>query len=94
VYAVSRTGVTGVQQSLSDAAADLVKRVRRFTDLPVAVGFGVSSPEHVAEIWRHADAAVVGSRLVAEIENSAGDPNLVAKVGALVRSLVSGRMSR
>lgn len=94
VYAVSRTGVTGVQQSLSDAAAALVKRVRRFTDLPVAVGFGVSSPEHVAEVWRHADAAVVGSRLVAEIENSAGDPNLVAKVGALVRSLVSGRMSR
>jgi tryptophan synthase alpha chain len=94
VYAVSRTGVTGVQQSLSDAAADLVKRVRRFTDLPVAVGFGVSSPEHVAEVWRHADAAVVGSRIVAEIENSAGDPNLVPKVGALVRSLVSGRMSR
>ena len=94
VYAVSRTGVTGVRQSLSDAAADLVKRVRRFTELPVAVGFGVSSPDHVAEVWRHADAAVVGSRIVAEIENYAGDPHLVEKVGALVRSLVSGRMSR
>ena len=93
VYAVSRTGVTGVQRSLSDAAANLVGRVRRFTDLPVAVGFGVSTPEHVTEVWRHADAAVVGSRIVAEIENGADDPNLVAKVGALVRSLVSSRLN-
>jgi tryptophan synthase alpha chain len=91
VYAVSRTGVTGVQQSLSEAAANLVQRVRRFTDLPVAVGFGVSTPEHVAEVWQHADAAVVGSRIVAEIENNAGDPALVEKVGALARWLVSNR---
>lgn len=91
VYAVSRTGVTGVQRSLSEAAASLVERVRRFTDLPVAVGFGVSTPEHVAEVWRHADAAVVGSRIVAEIENNAGDPALVDKVGVLARWLVSSR---
>jgi len=93
VYAVSRTGVTGVQQNLSAAAANLVESVRRFTDLPVAVGFGVSTPEHVAEVWRHADAAVVGSRIVAEIENNAGDPHLVEKVGALVRLLVSDRVN-
>src|SRR5205809_908429 len=55
VYAVSRTGVTGVRQNLSEATANLVQRVRRFTDLPVAVGFGVSTPEHVAEVWQHAD---------------------------------------
>jgi len=91
VYAVSRTGVTGVRQSLSEAAANLVQRVRRFTDLPVAVGFGVSTPEHVAEVWQHADAAVVGSRIVAEIENHAADPDLVEKVGALTRWLVSSR---
>ncbi len=91
VYAVSRTGVTGVRQSLSDAAANLVQRVRQFTDLPVAVGFGVSTPEHVAEVWQRADAAVVGSRIVAEIENNAGDPALVEKIGALARWLVSGR---
>jgi tryptophan synthase alpha chain len=91
VYAVSRTGVTGVSQSLSDAAANLVQRVRRFTDLPVAVGFGVSTPEHVAEVWQHADAAVVGSRIVAEIEKNAGDPALVEKIGALTRWLVSSR---
>jgi tryptophan synthase alpha chain len=91
VYAVSRTGVTGVQQSLSEAAANLVQRVKRFTDLPVAVGFGVSTPEHVAEVWQHADAAVVGSRIVAEIAKNAGDPALVEKVGALVRWLLSSR---
>jgi len=91
VYAVSRTGVTGVRQNLSEAAANLVQRVRRFTDLPVAVGFGVSTPEHVAEVWQHADAAVVGSRLVAEIESNASDPALVEKVGALTRRLVSSR---
>lgn len=91
VYAVSRTGVTGVRQSLTEAAATLVQRVRRFTDLPVAVGFGVSTPEHVAEVWKHADAAVVGSRIVAEIESNAGDPALVEKVGVLARWLVSSR---
>ena len=94
VYAVSRTGVTGVRQNLSEAAANLVQRVRRFTDLPVAIGFGVSTPEHVAEVWQHADGAVVGSRLVAEIESNAGDPALVEKVGALTRWLVSSRSAR
>ena len=94
VYAVSRTGVTGVRQSLSEAAANLVERVRRFTDLPVAVGFGVSTPDHVAEVWQHADAAVVGSRLVAEIESNASDPALVERVGALARWLVSSRSAR
>ena len=91
VYAVSRTGVTGVRQSLSDAAANLAGRVRRYTDLPVAVGFGISTPEQVSEVWRHADAAVVGSRIVAEIEERAGDLALVEKVGALVEWLVSER---
>src|SRR5262249_26385488 len=94
VYAVSRTGVTGVRQSLSEAAASLVERVRRFTELPVAVGFGVSTPEHVSEVWQHADAAVVGSRIVSEIESSTNDPTLVEKVGALARSLVSSRRAR
>jgi len=91
VYAVSRTGVTGVQQSLSEATGNLVQRIKRFTDLPVAVGFGVSTPEHVAEVWEHADAAVVGSRLVAEIEANDGNPAMVEKVGALTRWLVSSR---
>jgi tryptophan synthase alpha chain len=91
VYAVSRTGVTGVRQNLSEAAANLVQRVRRFTDLPVAIGFGVSTPEHVAEVWQHADAAVVGSRLVAEIEKTGPRNDLAAIIGGVVRSLVSSR---
>ncbi|MFY9609957.1 MAG: tryptophan synthase subunit alpha [Blastocatellia bacterium] len=91
VYAVSRTGVTGVQQNLSEAAESLIQRVRQFTHLPVAVGFGVSTPEHVAEVWQHADAAVVGSRIVSEIEKNANDPALLEKVGALARWLVSSR---
>src|SRR5262249_33688040 len=91
VYAVSRTGVTGVRQSLSEAASNLVKRVRRFTELPIAVGFGVSTPEHVNEVWQHADAAVVGSRIVAEIESNSSSPELIEKIGTLTRWLVSSR---
>src|SRR4029079_9492048 len=91
VYAVSRAGVTGVRQSLSEAAGALVQRVRPFTELPIAVGFGVSTPEHVAEVWRHADAAVVGSRIVSEIERNIDNPALVKEVGTLTRWLVSTR---
>jgi tryptophan synthase alpha chain len=91
VYAVSRAGVTGARQSLSEAAAALVQRVKRFTDLPVAVGFGISTPDQVDEVWQTADAAVVGSRIVAEIERLAGDPAIVEKTGLLARWLVSGR---
>src|SRR5262245_7614894 len=91
VYAVSRTGVTGVRQTLSEAASELVQRVRRFTKLPVAVGFGVSTPEHVNEVWQHADAAVVGSRIVAEIEKARQSNELPAIIGRVVRSLVSSR---
>lgn len=91
VYAVSRTGVTGVSQSLSEAAASLVHRVKRFTNLPVAVGFGISTREQVAEVWQHADAAVIGSRIVAEIETNADNSALVERVGTLSRWLVSTR---
>jgi tryptophan synthase alpha chain len=90
VYAVSRTGVTGIRQNLSESAGNLVNRVRKFTDLPVAVGFGISTPEQVTEVWQHADAAVVGSRIVAEIEKYAGDSLLVERVGALTDWLTGG----
>lgn len=77
VYAVSRTGVTGAQTSLADSVAPLTERLRRHTSLPIAVGFGVSSPEQVAEIWRHADGAVVGSHLVEAIGD--GEPATAAR---------------
>ena len=88
VYAVSRAGVTGARTALSADAARLVERVRGVTELPVAVGFGISSPEHVAEVWRYADAAVVGSALVAEIEKQDGGADLVARVGDFARALL------
>ena len=88
VYAVSRAGVTGARERLSAEAERLVARVRRVSDLPVAVGFGISNSEQVADVWRYADAAVVGSALVAEIERHAGRPDLVAHVGSFARSLI------
>ena len=88
VYAVSRAGVTGARTDLTSEAERLVARLRAATDLPVAVGFGVSTREHVAEVWRYADAAVVGSALVAEIEKHADSPDLLARVGAFVRDLL------
>lgn len=91
IYAVSLRGVTGVRQGLSDCASELANRVRRFSTLPVAVGFGISTSAHVQAVWRHADAAVVGSRIVAEIEAHSGNSDLVDRVGNLTAQLVSGR---
>ncbi len=70
VYAISRVGITGKQQSLTSDAASLVARIRRWTKLPVAVGFGISNAEHVAQVAEFADAAVIGSAIVELIERS------------------------
>ncbi|MFY9854170.1 MAG: tryptophan synthase subunit alpha [Terracidiphilus sp.] len=70
VYAISRVGITGTQQSLTSDAASLVDRIRRYAKLPVAVGFGISNAEHVAQVAEFADAAVVGSAIVELIEHS------------------------
>ncbi|HEX3437114.1 MAG TPA: tryptophan synthase subunit alpha [Pseudacidobacterium sp.] len=81
VYAISRTGITGTQQQLASDAEQLVKRLRNFTDLPIAVGFGISNAEHVAAVGEFADAAVVGSALVAIIEKSTREeaPSSIAR---------------
>jgi tryptophan synthase alpha chain len=68
LYLISRTGVTGERDAISDAVKPLVERVRRFTSLPLAVGFGLSNPEQVREVQHVADAAVVGSAVVRAIE--------------------------
>ena len=81
VYAISRTGITGTQQSLTSDAAALVARIRRWTPLPVAVGFGISNAEHVAQVARFADAAVIGSAIVELIERSTPE----ASPGAVAR---------
>jgi tryptophan synthase alpha chain len=72
VYAVSRTGVTGARQQLAADAQKLVRRLRRVTKLPIAVGFGISTAEHFAEVGEFADAAVVGSAIVETIERNRG----------------------
>jgi tryptophan synthase alpha chain len=77
IYAVSRTGVTGTQQETSSTAEILVNRARQFTDLPIAVGFGISTAEQITEVWQYADAAVIGSAIVAEIEQA--DPGTAVK---------------
>ena len=88
VYYVSRTGVTGERDSLADEIQNKVSAICRYTDMPVAVGFGISTPEHVSEIARYADAVVVGSAIVRRIGEYQGDAGLVSKVGAFVGSLI------
>ena len=87
VYVVSRTGVTGVQQQLSDSVLPMIQRVRKFTQLPVAVGFGISKPEQVRAIWEIADGAVVGSAIVAEMERMQNPNEIPSKIGAFCRHL-------
>jgi tryptophan synthase alpha chain len=88
IYAVSRAGVTGAQSDVSSDAERLVARVREVSSLPVAVGFGISNASQVAEVCRYADAAVVGSAIVAEIERLAGEPEIVQRVGDFARGLL------
>lgn len=90
IYAVSRAGVTGAREKTSNAAENLVNRVRKFSDLPVAVGFGISTAEQVAETWEYADAAVVGSAIVREIERQTDSEKLIENVGEFVKNLLPG----
>ena len=90
IYAVSRTGVTGAQKAISDEVRPLIERIRRHSDLPVAVGFGISEPSQVAEICQQADGAVVGSALVRCIEENLKNPRLAEKVGEFTRWLRGG----
>ena len=68
VYLVSRTGITGEQQNIADSALPLIERMREHTKLPLAMGFGISKPEHVAALAGHVEAVVVGSAIVRQIE--------------------------
>lgn len=89
IYIVSRTGVTGVQQDLSESVAPTVERVRRHTKLPVAVGFGISRPEHVRAVWNVADGAVVGSAIVSEMENTVNPDDIPSATAKFCRWLIS-----
>lgn len=87
LYAVSRAGVTGAQDNVSADAEKLVERARKLTDLPIAVGFGISTQQQVMDVWRFADAAVVGSAIVSEIER-ASVADSVSAVEAFVGELI------
>ena len=90
VYAVSRTGVTGARKELLEDAQKLVRRLRKFTELPIAVGFGISEASQFAAVGEYADAAVVGSAIVQVIERS---PGTEAKAVAEFIEAVVGRRS-
>jgi len=87
VYAVSRAGVTGTRESVSVEAEKLVNRMRRFTSLPIAVGFGISNVEQVRDVQRYADAVVVGSAIVAEMERLGSAADVAEKIGNFARAL-------
>jgi tryptophan synthase alpha chain len=87
LYGISRLGVTGARDAVATGAEAMVSRIRAITDLPLALGFGMSRPEHVTEVGAYADAAVVGSALVALVAEASGSPELTARVEAYVRSL-------
>jgi tryptophan synthase alpha chain len=87
LYGISRLGVTGARDRVATGAAALVRRIRAHTTLPIALGFGISRPEHVAEVAAYADAAVVGSALVKLIGEAGMAPDLIERVEAYVRWL-------
>jgi tryptophan synthase alpha chain len=95
VYAISRVGITGTQQQVAGDARELVGRLRRYTKLPIALGFGISNPSHVAVVAEYADAAVVGSAIVALIEQTGADeaPAAVGKFIAELRAPVVSESS-
>jgi len=88
VYAVSRTGITGTQKQLATDAQGLVKRIRKFTKLPIAVGFGISNAQQFSEVGQFADAVVIGSAIVQIIEQNPGKE--ASAVESFVRGLRSG----
>jgi tryptophan synthase alpha chain len=90
VYLVSRTGVTGERESLSASVAPLIHAVRAATDLPLAVGFGISKPEHVAELGSQVEAVVVGSAFVRLIEQNAENAALEIQLESFTRELKRG----
>jgi tryptophan synthase alpha chain len=89
IYYVSREGVTGAQASVASSLAERVVEIRRFTNLPIAVGFGISNAEQVREVARSADAIVVGSAIVQRIFEERAAPDMPERIGAFVKALAA-----
>ncbi len=89
IYYVSREGVTGMQAKVASNIAQMTAKIRRHTNLPIAVGFGISNPEQARIVAAHTEALVVGSAVVNEIARKGKDPDLVPRVSAFVQSLAN-----
>ena len=89
IYYVSREGA-GMQQTVSETIGEMTGIIRANTDIPIAVGFGISNPEQAAEVARHADAVVVGSAIVNQIADKGKAPDLVQHVRDFTANLISG----
>lgn len=90
VYYVSREGVTGMQAKVSDTIGQMTAKIRAHTNLPIAVGFGISTPEQAKLVARSAEAVVVGSAIVNQIAQQAGQPGLTSHIHDFVKSLLEG----
>ncbi len=89
LYYISREGVTGMQTSVSDTIGEMTAMIRKHTELPIAVGFGISNPEQAIEVAKNAEAIVVGSAIVNRIAEQGKSPGMVSEVAGFVRSLTS-----
>ena len=87
IYYVSRTGVTGMRRKVARGVKPMVAKIKKYTTLPVAVGFGVSCAGHVREVGRYADAVVVGSAIVAKIEENKGCKDLTGRIARFTAGL-------
>ena len=94
IYYVSRTGVTGEQSTIEASVEPMVKQIKAHTDIPVAIGFGVSTPEQATEIASYGDAVVVGSAIVRMVGELGDTPETASKVGAFVKTLVDATKGR
>lgn len=94
IYYVSRTGVTGEQSSIESSVEPMVEKIKQHTDIPVAVGFGISNPDQAKEIAGYGDAVVVGSAIVRMIGDLGDTPEATEKVGAFVKTLVDATKGR
>lgn len=93
IYYVSREGVTGMQSKISDTLAGMTRKIRAHTQLPIAVGFGISNPEQARAVAQHAEAIVVGSAVVNQIAEHGKSPKLVEQVSGFVKSLADATKS-
>jgi tryptophan synthase alpha chain len=88
IYCISREGVTGMRQTVESNIAEMITRIRRHTELPIAVGFGISNPDQARQVSAHADAIVVGSAIVDQIALHGSDRDMQTKVASFVQPLL------